>query len=602
LPPHHDEIRHKSMSTTRKHAASGILHETPVPARESEEFWGSDPIAATLRELDIPYISLVPGATYRGLHDSIVNYLGNRAPQMVLSLHEENAIAVAHGYAKVTDRMIAAAVHANIGLLRTPMAVYNAWCDRAPILMLGATGPWDAMRRRPWIDWIHTSSDQGGLIRNFTKWDNQPGSPEAAMEALLRAAQIAQTAPKGPVYVNLEVEMQEKKIPAMPPMPDVSRYPVPKPTLPDPELVAQAAKLLSQAKRPVILMGRCSRSLEAWGRRVALAEKLNAPVLTSIKLAASFPTDHRLHPVPPFQRLLPEGRELIAAADVILSLDFLDLAGVLKQAFGDSRSGSVPAKVIQVSCDQHSHRGWSHDYQGLPPMDVYMMCETDAAVPLLLEAVKPRVTEAKLPARVPLPPMPAEVSRGGVGAARVGAARGGVVCYTRLPLGWSGAYTHFRHPLDYIGHDGGAGVGSGPGMTVGAALALKGTGRIPVGVVGDGDFLMGNTAVWTAAHYEMPCVLIVCNNRSFYNDERHQGNMAKQRGRPEENKWIGQHIARPDVDIAGMSRMMGGEGIGPVDRVADIQPAIEKALELARRNKVCVVDMRVLPGYDRGAG
>ena len=111
---------------SREHTRSAIVHDTPVPARESEECWGSDPIAAMLRALDIPYISLVPGATYRGLHDSIVNYLGNRAPQMVLSIHEENALAVAHGYAKVTDRMIAAAVHANIGLLRTPMAVYNA--------------------------------------------------------------------------------------------------------------------------------------------------------------------------------------------------------------------------------------------------------------------------------------------------------------------------------------------------------------------------------------------------------------------------------------------------------------------------------------------
>ncbi len=581
--------------------AGAIVHDTPVPARESEACWGSDPIAAMLRELDIPYISLVPGATYRGLHDSIVNYLGNRSPQMVLSIHEENAIAVAHGYSKVTDRMIAAAVHANIGLLRTPMAIYNAWCDRAPILMLGATGPWDATKRRPWIDWIHTSSDQGGLIRNFTKWDNQPGSPEAAMEALLRASQIAQTAPKGPVYINLEVEMQEKKLDAMPPLPDVSRYPVPQATLPAPELVAAAAKLLSNAKNPLILAGRCSRSLDGWKQRVALAEKLNAPVLTSIKIAASFPTDHRLHPVPPFQQLLPEAKKLIAAADVILSLDWLDLAGTLKQTFGDSASGSVSAKIIQVSCDAYSHRGWSMDHQGLPPMDLYLMCETDAAVPLLLDAVKPRVASAVLPERVPLPPMPAEVSLRGVGAALETATRGMDVCYTRLPLGWSGAYTHFRHPLDYIGHDGGAGVGSGPGMTVGAGLALKGSGRIPIGVVGDGDFLMGNTAVWTAAHYQIPCLMIVCNNRSFYNDERHQGRMAKARGRPEENKWIGQHLTQPDIDIAGMARMMGGEGIGPVDQVADVLPAIEKGIALARQNKICVIDARVSPGYDRGA-
>jgi len=583
--------------SSEKRTVTSIVHDTPVPARESEEFWGSDPIAAMLRELDIPFISLVPGSSYRGLHDSIVNLLGNRAPQMVLSIHEENAIAVAHGYSKVTDRMIAAAVHANIGLLRAPMAIYNAWCDRAPILILGATGPWDAAVRRPWIDWIHTSADQGGLIRNFTKWDNQPGSPAAAMEALLRAAQIAQTAPRGPVYINLEVKMQEEKIGPMPELPDAARYRVPAPVRPAPDLVAAAAKLLSNAKNPVILAGRCSRGLDGWRSRVALAEKINAPVLTSIKLAAAFPTDHRLHPVPPFQSLAPQARKLIVAADVILSLDWLDLAGTFKQAYG---ANPVSAKIIQVSCDAHSHRGWSADYQGLPPVDCYLMCETDAAVPLLLESVNARIASAALPVAEPLAPVPDAVSLRGVGVALASATRGIDVCYTRFPLGWNGAYSHFRHPLDYIGHDGGAGVGSGPGMTVGAGLALKGSGRIPIALMGDGDFLMGNTAVWTAAHYQIPCLMIVCNNRSFYNDELHQGRMAAHRGRPEENRWIGQHIAEPDIDIAAMARAQGAFGIGPVTQTADVQPAIEQGIAAVRGGQVCVIDARVLPGYDRG--
>ena len=157
------------------------------------------------------------------------------------------------------------------------------------------------------------------------------------------------------------------------------------------------------------------------------------------------------------------------------------------------------------------------------------------------------------------------------------------VCYTRLPLGWNGGYAHFRHPLDYIGADGGGGVGAGPGMTVGAALALKGSGRIPIGLLGDGDFLMGNTAVWTAAHYQIPCLMIVCNNRSFYNDERHQERMAIARGRPPENRWIGQRIGDPDIDIAAMARAQGATGIGPVTKPADVLPAIQKASRRCRR-------------------
>ncbi len=575
--------------------ASSIVHDTPVPSPQASEFWGSDPIAAVLRELDIPYIALVPGSSYRGLHDSIVNYLGNRTPQMVLTVHEETAVAIAHGYAKASDRMMAAALHANIGLMRATMAVYNAWCDRAPVLIFGATGPWDATKRRPWIDWIHTSADQGGLIRNFTKWDNQPGSPVAAMEAVLRAAQIARTAPRGPVYVNLEVAMQETKMGPMPPLPDVARFPVPQAVRPAPELIAAAAKLLSGAKNPVILAGRCSRSLEGWKARIALAEKLDAPVLTNIKLAAAFPTDHRLHAAPPGAYLTEEARELVAASDVILSLDWLDLAGALRQAYG---ANPVTAQVIQVSCDAHSHRGWSMDHQGLPPVDLYLMCETDAAVPLLLEATSARIASATLPVAPPLPPVPDAVALRSLAAALEAATRGIDVCYTRFPLGWNGAYAHFRHPLDYIGHDGGAGVGSGPGNTVGAALALKGSGRIPIGLVGDGDFLMSNTAVWTAARYQIPCLTIVCNNRSFYNDERHQGRIAVQRGRPEENRWIGQRIGDPDVDIAAMARAQGAVGIGPVTEPAELQPAIEQGIEAVRAGNVCVIDARVLPGYD----
>jgi thiamine pyrophosphate-dependent acetolactate synthase large subunit-like protein len=578
---------------------ASITHDAPVASSPGDDFWGSDFIAAVVRELDVPYIALVPGSSYRGFHDSIVNYLGNRAPQMVLTIHEETAVAIAHGYAKASERMMAAAVHANIGLMRAVMAVYNAWCDRAPILMFGATGPWDASRRRQWIDWIHTSADQGGLIRNFTKWDNQPGSPAAAAEAVLRAAQIAQTAPRGPVYVNLEVALQEMKLAAFPALPDAARYASPPPVQPAPELVATAAKWLSAAKRPVILAGRCSRSIEGWKLRIALAEKLNAAVITNVKLAAAFPTDHRLHAAPPGAYLAREAEPLVADADVILSLDYLDLAGTLNQACGKE---PFKGKVIHVSCDAHSHRGWSMDHQGLPPIDLYLMCETDAAVPLLVEAVSARTTAPNVPQSPPLaPPSSEAVSMRGVAAAIEAATRGLDVCYTRFPLGWNGAYTHFRHPLDYIGHDGGAGVGSGPGMTVGAGLALKGSGRIPIALMGDGDFLMGNTAVWTAAHYGVPCLMVVCNNRSFYNDERHQGRMAEQRGRPVENRWIGQRLDDPDIDIGGMARMQGAVGIGPVTDPARLQTSIEEGIAAVLAGRPCVIDARVLPGYDNRA-
>ena len=573
-----------------------IVHDAPVARAPSDALFGSDAIAETLRRLDVPFIALNPGASYRGLHDSIVNYLGNRAPQMILCLHDEHAVHIAQGYWKASGRLMASALHSNVGLMHASMPIFNAWCDRAPVLILGANGPMDAARRRPWIEWIHTCADQASLVRDFTKGDNQPASVPAAVEALLRARQIALTAPRGPVYVNLDVALQEDRIPAMPPMPDFDRFAAPQDVHPSPDLVKQAAALLSNAKRPVMLAGRVSRSLDGWNARVALAEKLQMESVSHIKLAASFPTDHPLHVGPPGNRLGPEAAEALRNADVILSLDWLDLGGTFQQAFGDKPVG---AKVIQVSCDQHNHRGWSMDYHVLPPVDLLLMCEPDAAVPLLLDAVQPRK------ATVPVPKAAAgkvastsAVTLQGVGDALREALEGVDYCVTRLPLGWHGSYLPFKHPLDYIGVDGGAGVGAGPGITVGGALAIKGTGRIALGIMGDGDFLMGNTAIWTATHYKIPALFVICNNRSYFNDERHQEAIAVKRGRPPENRWIGQRIDDPDIDLAAMGTAQGALGIGPVKAFADMRPAIERGLAHVKAGGVCVIDMRVLPGYD----
>jgi thiamine pyrophosphate-dependent acetolactate synthase large subunit-like protein len=573
-----------------------IVHDAPVAGAPSDVLFGSDAVAETLRRLDIPFIALNPGASYRGLHDSIVNYLGNRTPQMILCLHDEHAVHIAQGYWKASGRLMASALHSNVGLMHASMPIFNAWCDRTPVLILGANGPMDAARRRPWIEWIHTCADQASLVRDFTKWDNQPASVPAAVEALLRARQIALTAPRGPVYVNLDVALQEDKIPAMPPMPDFDRFAAPQDVHPSPDLVKQAAALLSNAKRPVMLAGRVSRSLDGWNARVALAEKLQMESVSHIKLAASFPTDHPLHVGPPGNRLGPEAAEALRDADVILSLDWLDLGGTFKQAFGDKPVG---AKVIQVSCDQHNHRGWSMDYHVLPPVDLLLMCEPDAAVPLLLDAVQPRKSTVPVPkAAAGKVASTSAVTLQGVGDALRAALEGVDYCVTRLPLGWHGSYLPFKHPLDYIGVDGGAGVGAGPGITVGGALAIKDSGRIALGIMGDGDFLMGNTAIWTATHYKIPALFVICNNRSYFNDERHQEAIAVKRGRPPENRWIGQRIDDPDIDLAAMGTAQGALGIGPVKDFAEMRPAIERGLAHVKAGGVCVIDMRVLPGYD----
>jgi thiamine pyrophosphate-dependent acetolactate synthase large subunit-like protein len=568
-----------------------------VPYSTNAPAFGSDVVAETLSALDIPYIALNPGASYRGLHDSIVNFLGNEQPQMILCLHEEAAVAIAHGYAKVTGKAMGAAVHSNVGLFHATMAIFNAWCDRMPILILGATGPVDAMKRRPWIDWIHTAADQGAIIRNFSKWDDQPASAGAAREAVLRAYWLANTAPCGPTYINLDAEVQEGKLPAPLPPLDAKRYLPPVVQGPSADLAKKAADILLGAKKPLILAGRMSRKEDDWKRRIQLAEAIDARVASNLKIGAAFPTDHPLHIGYPATFATDDLIAAVKDADVILSLDWVDLAGTFK-AIG----GTPSATVIQVSLDQNLHNGWSMDYEGLPAVDLFIPAETDATVAALLDAIgskaKPKKPHAARPH--PMKDKPAPDSQ--MAAADMANILRHVVgdrttTLTHVSLSWHGEFWPFRHPLDYVGSDGGGGVGGGPGISVGAALALKGSGRLPIAVCGDGDFMMGCTAVWTAVHYRIPILFLVANNRSFYNDEVHQERVAVARNRPVDNKWIGQRISDPDIDIATVAKGQGAKGFGPCWTPAELEKALTEAVAVVEAGGVAVVDARILGGY-----
>jgi thiamine pyrophosphate-dependent acetolactate synthase large subunit-like protein len=569
--------------------------ESPLPSPPGGT-WGSDVLAEMLRLLGYRHIALNPGASFRGLHDSLVNHLGNRDPQMLLCLHEGNAVAIAHGYAKVTGTPMAVVLHSNVGLMNGTMGLFNAWCDRVPMLVLGATGPVDAASRRPWIDWLHTMADQGALVRPFLKWDNQPASIPAAIEALLRANLITRTAPAGPVYVNFDAALQEARLDAMHALPDPARHQPPAAAAPGAAALAQAAALLRGARAPLLLTGRVGRDGAAWARRVALAEHLGARVHSDFRAGASFPTDHRLHVGAPATFLGAEAAQAIREADVILALDWIDLAGTLRQA------GAVTARVINVSLDHQLHHGFGMEHFGLAPVDLHLACEPAIAVAALADAlgVGPGTVPAALPARAAVPPVPPETPLDVTTLpAALGEALAEVpICLVRVPLGWRGECWHFRHPLDYLGGDGGAGIGAGPGMLIGAALALQGSGRIPMAVLGDGDTMMAINAFWTAAHYRIPMLAVISNNRSFYNDEVHQERVAKQRNRPVENKWIGQRIGDPDIDIAALARAQGLTGFGPVHSAGELVAALREGVALVQAGASVLIDARIAPGYN----
>ena len=568
--------------------------------------WASDAFAELLRRLELPYLSLNPGASYRGLHDSVVNYLGNERPQMLLCLHEEHAVALAHGYAKVTEQPLAVALHSNVGLMHATMALYNAFCDRVPMVVLGATGPVDAALRRPWIDWIHTSADQGALIRDYVKWDDQPASVPAALEAIVRADAITRSYPSAPVYVCLDAALQEQPLATPPRLPDVSRHRPPAPPGGDAAAVAAAAEILEGADRPLVLIGRVSRDAAAWDARVELAERLGAVVVTDLKVGAGFPSEHRLHPVAPATFLPAAAAALVREADAVLALDWVDLGGTLATAFGE---GSPTAKIVSVSGDFALHNGWSKDHFALAPTDLAINAHADAFTAELLARLPASSSRrAERPGWPPSAQAPVShhvegeaITVAGLAAALRAAVAGHPTCLARVPLGWSGDDWSFAGPLDYLGQDGGAGLGSGPGMAVGAALALVQSGRMAIAVLGDGDFLMGATALWTAARYRLPLLVVVANNQTFLNDEIHQERVARVRDRPVENRWVGQQIRDPDPDLAALARSLGLRGVGPIDTRGELAAALDAAIAEVAAGAAVVVDAHVLAGEDPAA-
>lgn len=564
--------------------------------------WKSDVVAELLAKSDIPYITLNPGASYRGLHDSLVNYLGNTTPQMLLCLHEDHVVSIAHGYAKATDKPLACALHSNVGLMHGLMGIFNAWADRVPMFILGATGPVEPEKRRPWIDWIHTAKDQGALLRSYVKWDDEPRSTHGLIEAVIRGLQVTNAAPKAPVYVCLDAGLQEERLEDGIELPDMTRFRPPQAPGGSSREVADVAKLLKDAKRPVIMFGRGSRQQSDWDHRVALAEATGAAVLTSLRERCAFPTNHPQHIGPPSGWVSAGARAAIQQADLLISLDWADLNGYLQQI--NRQTSKIGAKIVHVSLDSALHNGWSMDHFGLAPADMLISADPDHFLANLLseysstggrraawfqhEAPRPRGFNEKSSEKL----VPHDIE---AALAELRSEHAFTLAHTTI--GWAATDYPFEGPLDYLGHDGGGGLAAGPGLTIGAALALKDTDRVVVGVLGDGDFMQGATALWTAAHYDIPALFIVSNNRSNFNDEIHQESVAKVRSRPVENRWIGQRIDDPAIDLAALAKAQGVQSMGPVNNVPDLMVAIRKGIEVVKSGKPFFIDATVEPGY-----
>jgi thiamine pyrophosphate-dependent acetolactate synthase large subunit-like protein len=567
-----------------------------------------------LRLLGIEYSAVLPGSTFRGIHDSAVNYTANRAPELILCNHEMITVSLARGYYRVTGRPMGAMLHNVVGLLNASMTIYDAWCDRAPVLVIGGTGPVDSSRRRGAVDWQHTANVQGGFIREFTKWDDQPGSLVDISDSLLRAFRIAVTEPAGPVYVCFDVGLQEERLLSQPVLPEMARYRPALPAEPDRNQVKQVARMLVEAELPVCVADRFGAHPDAVPRLAELAELLAMPVF-SLGGRTSFPTPHAYD-------FYGAQRDLLLQADVIFGLDVLDLDGALRvRSSGPTRArGAPPANrpsVIHISIDELIHRGGTADYQPLPAVDVPMLVRSDVALPFILDECQSRLQGAALD-RVDRRRQRLAGRQEQLRAARRQMVEthwngsGGGITETRLMAEvWTAVrdrefvftYDHDRlrqsapgvatlaGPRVYLGYGGGAAVGAGPGVALGAALALKTAGTLPVAVLGDGEMLASVQALWTAAHHRIPGLWIVDNNRSYGNDEMHQRGVAVDRDRPVENRGVAVRIEDPEPNFAALARGCGVHGVGPLKDASDLPAALAHAAELAARGETVLVDV-----------
>lgn len=584
--------------------------------RPSQARFGSDLIVELLRDLGVAYVALNPGASFRGLHDSLVNFQPGEPPEMILCHHEEIAVAIAHGYARAAGRPMAAAVHDVVGLQHATMAIFNAWCDRAPVIVLGGTGPMDASTRRPHIDWVHTAQVQGNQVRDYVKWDDQPGGVGAIPESLLRGYRIATTEPQGPVYLCFDVTHQEERLAEPPPLPDVKRFVAPTPPAANLQALREAAQTLARARWPIIIADNVGRNPGALPHLRELAELLGAGVVDRGG-RFNFPSTHPLD-------LSLSLEQALEPADVVLGLDVHDLGGVSPAIPHDrgTRKNSLPpgVTVIHITLADLLNRSWAADYQILPEVDNPIQADTAQAIPALVSLLRPLLAaDSGSAARVSARREKVEdLHRRALDRVRAQAEAGWnqrPISHARLygelwprikdrpwSLVNSGARLSARtsweitEPAQYVaGGSRGGGLGFGLPASIGAALAYKGSGRLCISIIGDGDFLMTNSALWTAANKRIPVLLIVYNNRSYYQDHGHQLFMAQSRERPEGNVGMGIEIGDPNVDFATLARSYGVDSFGPVEEPEKLGAVLDEAIKVVQAGKPALVDVYTQP-------
>ncbi|SCL28774.1 acetolactate synthase-1/2/3 large subunit [Micromonospora rhizosphaerae] len=561
-----------------------------------EPVWGSDVMVDVLRRLGLKYVALNPGSSFRGLHDSLVNYGGDEIT-MIECPHEKIAMGVAHGYAKATGEPMAVILHDLVGLLHGTMGVYYAYIDRTPVLVLGGSGPADHARRRPNIDWIHSANVQGEAVRAYTKWDHEPRSLASVPTVLARAHRIANEEPRGPVYVALDAGLQEDRVAEPVPLDDLPRLAaVPSTLAPDPAALRALAERLCAARRPIMVLGYPGRHPGSFEVLVDLAEDVGIGAVDT-HWRSNFPNRHELNVT---------GSEALEGADSVLFVDVKDMGKATQRLESTTRRITsrlaAGCTVLDLGFNDVGISSWSEDYAELVPTDLQVTADTAGALPLLLAECR-RILDGESPERRAeradwrerLSAMHRSTWDGWRRRADEGADRSPVSTSRLAAEVWQVVREHdwvltagtaaewalrtwdfdrpYRHPGRQLG------TATQIGISLGVALAHKGTGRLVVDLQPDGDLMFDVGALWVASRYELPLLVVMFNNRAYYNDWEHQERLARQRGTPMERASIGMAIDTPAPDFAAVARGFGWWADGPVTDPGRVRDAVRKAAD-----------------------
>ncbi len=551
-------------------------------------WYASDLILDALAGHGCCHLAFNPGATLRGLHDSIVHPAG-RAPEPILALHEETAVAMAHGFVKMSGTPMAVGLHDTVGLLHASMALFNAWADRAPLIALVGTGPLDTADRRPWIDWVHTVADQTALVRDHAVLAEQPLSPEGAVASIDRAWRRLHLDPSGPAVIAVDVALQERAVPTPRSRPEVRMQRTR--VAPDPRSVDELVRLLETAVRPLLVVDRPLD--EAAKHAVAMLAGRIGAVVVDLN-GGNIPHRHR--------HTANTGLDAaLDVADLVVCLDVRDPGLALGTTDLETRqtgSGERRARLVAVGPGPLAGRAWMQ-----PDSDV-ADDQVVGDVGLVLEAVLTAVPAAQ---REPDPafdaararePIEREVGAGRLHPRLVAQRLAEHLSPTDWTLaagnlgGWAPRELAPDRTYRSLGRSGGEGLGYAAGATIGAALAVRGTGHIVVGLQGDGDLLYTPQALWSAVHHDVPVLFILDDNATYYRDELHQVAVSRLRGRDPSQVGPGLHLDGPGIDHVGLARSFGMTAEGPVDALEDLDRALARAIAAVRAGEPVLVDVR----------